>query len=308
MRTQIINFLLEQQNRDGSWGFSPAKAGAIEPTACALMSLASEETGRKAVELGVGFLRRTQTARGAWPVNTQDSEEAAWATALAGVALLGFEGTESMCMTAAQFVVDSFGRHPRPWILRLADWMRSFDASYVEENRGGWKWNPATANWVEPTSYALMFLKKLQQSVAKPQASGRNGFKPIIAEAELLLYQRMCKEGGWNYGNAQVLGEELRPYPLTTAVALIALQNASHPECQKSLGYLQRAVREERSALALCMVVHCFSLYGIPAEPWMQAATDLYGETQYFHNIRTSALALLALQALNGKSPFRLAS
>jgi hypothetical protein len=152
-----------------------------------------------------------------------------------------------------------------------------------------------------------MFLKKLQRSVANPQASGGNAFTPIIAEAEFLLYQRMCNEGGWNYGNAQVLGEELRPYPLTTAVALIALQKASNPECQKSLGYLQRAVREERSALALCMVVHCFSLYGIPAEPWMQAATVLYGETQYFHNIKTSALALLALQSLKGRSPFRLA-
>jgi hypothetical protein len=48
VRTQIIKFLLEQQNNDGSWGFSPAKAGAIEPTAYALMSLASEETGPKA--------------------------------------------------------------------------------------------------------------------------------------------------------------------------------------------------------------------------------------------------------------------
>src|SRR5262245_30192378 len=256
VRTQIVNFLLEQQNRDGSWGFSPAKAGAIEPTAYALMSLASEETGHRAVELGVGFLRRTQTARGAWPVNIQDSEEAAWVTALAGLSLLGFEGTESMRTAAAHFVVDSFGKHPRPWILRLADWMRSFDASYVEENLRGWKWNPDTANWVEPTSYALMFLKKLTQSGASPQASGINAFRPIIADAELLLYRRMCKEGGWNYGNAQVLGEELRPYPLTTALALIALQNACNPECQKSLGYLQRVVREERSALALCMVVH----------------------------------------------------
>jgi hypothetical protein len=307
VRTEIINFLLEQQNTDGSWGFSPAKAGAIEPTAYALMSLSSEERARKAIERGLEFLRKTQTARGAWGVNTQDSEEAAWATALAGLALLGFKGTESMRSAAARFVVDSFGRHPRPWILRLADWMRSFDASYVEENRGGWKWNPDTANWVEPTSYALIFLKKFQQSVANAQASGGNDFKRIIAEAESLLYQRMCKEGGWNYGNARVLGEELRPYPLTTAVVLIALQNSSSPECQKSLVYLQRAVQEERSALALCMVVHCFSLYGMQAEPWMQAATVLYDETRFFQNIKTSALALLGLQSLNGKNPFRLA-
>ena len=241
-------------------------------------------------------------------MTTQDSEEAAWATALAGLALLGFEGTESMRSAAAEFVVDSFGRHQRPWVLRLADWMRSFDASYVEENLRGWKWNPNTANWVEPTSYALMFLKKFQQSVANSPASGGSTMKPIIAEAESLLYQRMCKDGGWNYGNARVLGEELRPYPLTTAIALIALQNPQSPECQRSLRYLQRAVPGERSALALCMAVHCFDLYGIPVEAWVKAAAALYDETQFFQNIKTSALALLALQSLNGKNPFRLAS
>jgi len=272
------------------------------------MSLVSEEPGRKAIERGVGFLRKTQTARGAWPVTTLDSEEAAWATALAGLALLGFDGTESMCRAAAAFVVDSFGRHPRPWILRLADWMRSFDASYIEENLRGWKWNPDTANWVEPTSYALMFLKKFQQSVTNSPTIGRNALKPIIAEAKSLLYQRMCKDGGWNYGNARVLGEELRPYPLTTAIALIALQNPQSPECQRSLSYLQRAVSSERSALAFCMAVHCFSLYGIQTVACVQAATALYDKTRFFQSIKTSALALLALQSLNGKNPFGLAS
>jgi len=309
VRTQIINFLLQQQNKDGSWGFSPGKAGASEPTAYALMSLASEERARGAIERGVAFLRKTQTVRGAWAVNTQDSEESAWATALVGLALLRFQGTESMRSTAAEFVVGSFGRHPRTWILRLADWMRSFDASYVEENLRGWKWTRDTANWVEPTSYALLFLKKFLQWAARgssPQEGGGSAFKPVIVEAESLLYQRMCKEGGWNYGNAKVLGEELRPYPLTTAIALIALQNPSSPECQRSLGYLQRAVPEERSALALCMAVHCFGLYGIEAGPWMQAATVLYDETQFFQNIKTSALALLALQSLSGDNPFSL--
>jgi len=309
VKTQIVNFLLEYQNKDGSWGFSPGKAGAIEPTAYALMSLIEEAGAREAIERSVMFLRKTQTPRGAWAVSTQDSEDAAWATALAGIALLEFRECQRVCRTAAEFVISSFEKHPRPWILRVADWMRSFDGSYVEENLRGWKWTPETANWVEPTSYAVLFLKKFLQSSASsssPQASSRD-INPVIAEAESLLYQRMCKEGGWNYGNARVLGEELRPYPLTTAITLIALQDLSGPDCKKSLGYLQREVPHERSALALCMAVLCFNLYGVQAEPWMRAAAALYDEARFFHNIKTSALALMAIQSLNGNNAFRIA-
>lgn len=118
----------------------------------------------------------------------------------------------------------------------------------------------------------------------------------------------MCRDGGWNYGNAKVLGEELRPYPLTTAIALMALQHRASPECQNSLAYLQRAMPEERSALALCMAVLCCSLYGIPAEESIRAAIVLYEETQYFHNIKTSALALLALRSVGADNVFRLDS
>jgi hypothetical protein len=189
--------------------------------------------------------------------------------------------------------------------------MRSFDASYVEENLRGWKWNPNTANWVEPTSYALLFLKKSQQLTGSDSSSvwvSQGGLNVAIAEAESLLRQRMCTEGGWNYGNAKVLGEELRAYPLTTAIALIALQHPSSSECQRSLAYLERAMESERSGLALCMAVNCFSLYDMESERWMQAAAGLYDRTRYFQNIKTCATALLALQSLSGNNAFRLAS
>ena len=52
----------------------------------------------------------------------------------------------------------------------------------------------------------------------------------------MLIYDRMCESGGWNYGNSQVLGETLWPYPDVTAIALIALRDRATSEAnQKSL-------------------------------------------------------------------------
>ena len=57
-----------------------------------------------------------------------------------------------------------------------------------------------------------------------------------LGRGEMLVYDRMCENGGWNYGNSKVLGEALWPYPDVTAVALIALQDRAASEAnQKSL-------------------------------------------------------------------------
>ena len=40
-----------------------------------------------------------------------------------------------------------------------------------------------------------------------------------------VLFDRVCHEGGWNYGNPEVYGQKLWPYVPTTAVALLAMQD-----------------------------------------------------------------------------------
>src|SRR5690606_5725872 len=66
-----------------------------------------------------------------------------------------------------------------------------------------WPWMDGTFSWVEPTAYCLLAVKKRRQQ--GPLASIR------VAEAEALLLDRACDAGGWNYGNAEVLGQDLRP-------------------------------------------------------------------------------------------------
>jgi hypothetical protein len=312
LKKELLSFLVENQNSDGSWAYVRGKSGATEPTAYALMALLPHTAEKSALERGFNFLTKRQGSTGGWSVSTRDSEETAWVTALAGTSLLAFETSGQMCAAAARFVLASFAKNPRPWILRVADWMRSWDASYIEENLGGWKWNPETANWVEPTAYGLLFLKKFSavQSSWKVGASvgDLERLHEIVRQAESLLYLRMCKDGGWNYGNARVLGEELRPYPLTTALALIALQNqADRPHYQKSLAYLTRATENERSGLALSLAVLCLSLNGFNTERHRNALASLYAETGFFRNIKAVALALLACEtAQGGLNPFQL--
>ena len=48
----------------------------------------------------------------------------------------------------------------------------------------------------------------------------------VRQEAEALLRNRQCTTGGWNYGNAEVLGKKLYAYTPTTALGLLALSDA----------------------------------------------------------------------------------
>ena len=105
----------------------------------------------------------------------------------------------------------------------------------------GWSWIAGTFSWVEPTAWALLALKKRA-------AAGQRVDSARLSEAEALLVDRCCAQGGWNYGNANMLGKELRPYVPTTAIALLALQKTEQPAAavvEKSLAYLERAAPSE---------------------------------------------------------------
>ena len=67
-------------------------------------------------------------------------------------------------------------------------------------------------------SSALIALKSLRPDL--PDAPTRSR----IEEGERLILDRVCKGGGWNYGNRTVLGSDLPPNAVTTSVSLIALR------------------------------------------------------------------------------------
>ena len=300
MKERLLRFLCEHQNPDGGWGYFPRKQSALEPTAYAAMAL-QQAFGREIVfQKALDFIRANQTADGGWPINTTDRATAVWVSPLVGLAVLTSSGWGSSCQNAVTFVLKGFGKMPQNWLLHLSEWLGYSNGPNVNTNLGGWAWNPGTATWVEPTCYALLFLKRLPDKMQGEKVSG------TIREAEAMVYDRMCNSGGWNYGNARVLGEELRPYPLTTSLALIALQEyPSRMENQKSLAYLKQAIAMEKSALSLCFGALGLDIYLQEWQNILKQLDDLYHETQFMQSIKTTALALLVLQAREGRNILR---
>jgi hypothetical protein len=303
MREDLLDSLLKSQNPDGGWGYFPGKQSALEPTAYALMSLTFNSTGKSVLERAHQFLKGRQLENGGWPVNALGMEAEAWVSALVGSATYTADGFNESCRRVAGFVLGSFARMQMDWVTRTKEWLGGCFSCSANSHSGGWGWTAHTAKWVEPTCNALIFLNQVKYRMQD------NRLPEVVAEAERMTYQRMCPQGGWNYGNAEVLGEKLRPYPMTTALALIALQNhASQPENQRSLDYLVTALPEEKSALSLCFSGLCLDLYGHEWRQLLPRLKTLFLETGFFGNLKTKSLALLLLDASEGGNVFRYAS
>ena len=142
---------------------------------------------------------------------------------------------------------------------RALDYLESSQAFRVEstaaipidESAVGWAWARGTASWVEPTARALWALRVLRPSSAR------------IKDAVDLLRDRESADGGWNYGNRVVLGEDLPPFAQTTAVALIGLSGLDRDLESRGLDTLSRLWRvESAGGLSLATALVAFRVHG----------------------------------------------
>jgi hypothetical protein len=163
----------------------------------------------------------------------------------------------------------------------------------------GWAWVDDTFSWVEPTSYALIALKKTgQRETAR------------IQEAERLLLDRACTDGGWNYGNRKVRNLELTSMVPATALAVMALQDvpAAVPQLTRALDLLDTEASTKPSAMGLALTIHCFNIAARPAVHLADAILNRQQENGSWRGqVHLTALALLALQAhMGGTNVFKL--
>ena len=287
----ITEALISAQNRDGGWGPSAGSSSSTEATSTAVMALAAvgRDALRGRVDDGLGWLGRSQNSDGGWSP-APAVKESSWSTASAVIAFANLAPTSEPARRGRQWLLahEGAGFGWVGWMLwKLFARMR---VTQLNPDLKGWPWIPGAFSWIEPTALGLIALKKLGVPPTDAKAVSR------ISQGELMIYDRMCDGGGWNYGNSKTLGEMLEPFPDTTALALLAL--ADHPgrmENRQGLEALERTMRDARSGLALALGVLCLDVYSVTSVSYRARLAGLYQETRFFGKTRSIGLAALAL-------------
>jgi len=240
-RADLAALLLQQAVPGGGWGYYPGKAARIEPTAWALLALAAAPgLPRPFAEIAAPHLRvlaRTQRADGLL-VDAPGMPPNFASNGLAACVLAGLASDQSSVLG------------PLLNALTIVKGVAVASEPGAAQNNmlQAWPWLPDTFSWVEPTAWCMLALKKAP-SPLRPHATVAR-----LQEADAMLRNRQCAGGGWNYGNASVLGQDLRPYVPTSAMGILALQDQhGTPDLARALAYLEAAKLSEPSAMALSM-------------------------------------------------------
>lgn len=286
----LVERILNGQNQDGGWGFLPGKSSNTECTSLCLLAL--DSLGAKqpmaSTKRGLDWLLQRQRADGSWPLS-DSTNEASWTTALAIIALNRFREYQLKTRTASDWLLKQEGRTPGVLARLIAAFVSHSNTVALNPDLKGWAWVPRTFSWVEPTSYALVALKQVRTHVAAMNLEER------IQQGEMMIYDRMCSGGGWNYGNSKVFGDALWPYPDVTAVALIALQDHRLNQANReSISVLRKMMQETDSGLALCWGTICLSIYGDEISGWKRQIEKRFQTTGFLGETKTLALALVA--------------
>ena len=267
----------------GGWPYYAGKGGRVEPTAWALLALSgtADLTETRLRAEAIEFLRTLQGASGLLIEPGTSDPNYGW-NALALLAMS--EDPPSVAPAVAEKVAAA--------LVAVKGVKLPANAAIKQDTSlQAWSWTPGTFSWIEPTAYALLALKK-RAATGESMA----GAAARIADAEAVLIDRVCGPGGWNYGNSQVLSQDLRPYVPTTALALLALQGRrDHPAAVKSLEWLTSHATAERSAMALSLAAICLSVYKRPIDEVLKALVDEQGRPALSGNVHLAAMAAYAL-------------
>jgi len=291
-----VRQLTDRQLPEGGWSFTQdRKQPAIEPTALAVLALASSSLGER--KAAIRFLVRTQNPNGSWPAFIGDDEDGCGFTGLVLYVLNRCCVQSIITDRAVHWLVQTRGWESHwlwRWKFRISDRHVRFDP-----DKFGWPWLPETVSWVVPTAYALLALRHIGENSAKglPQLRMRRGVE--------MMYDRICPEGGWNAGNGVVYGAPLAPHPDATAIALLALLGEPRNGLiTASLDWLKRRTDSCLSPWTLAWTILALDAFGHPTELLTNRLCTVV-DPRAIADSATLAVVLLALRCARGSNVFR---
>jgi hypothetical protein len=281
----LTELLIAGQNADGGWGYYRNKKSRLEPTCWAVLALASAGNDRAAAGEALRH----------WPARAGLLLERA-----GGEPNYGFQGLALLTLHAAALEHRDGNRALLEGVQRVKGIaLEPSPISRQDNSLQAWSWIDDTFSWVEPTAWCLLALK----TCAQPWQARIDPTR--VRDAERLFADRSCQGGGWNYGNSNMLGKELRPYVPSTAVTLLALRDhGSDPVVTQGLEFLERHSTSERSAMALGLASRALHAYGRDTTAVRAALREQLPITVALGNHAAAAAALYALMDGDGRSAF----
>jgi hypothetical protein len=259
-----VDLLRKAQNPDGGWAYFPGKRTSwLEPTVYAALAL----HGDPAADRAWALLSTWQQSDGSWrPSGEVDIAHSGTALCVTMAALRGEFGPPFH--KGVDFLLGSIGIEHNFWKRTFAH-LGWFDPERNLDLKG-WPWKPETSSWVEPTTHALVALKKAAPKISSASLAER------VKLGEALLLDVRCTDGGWNYGNrTDGRHNELPSYPETTALALLGLQGRADVGSAVDLG--ARQLREGASPMAAAWLNIALRLHGkdLDAPPDREPSSDV---------------------------------
>jgi hypothetical protein len=282
-----LEALVRIQNRDGGWPYRHGDGSWTEPTVFALLAQLATKSDSQSMERGFTWLRACQRPDGGWPPRPSVAQST-WVTAL--VALLSHDEIgRAHYASTVEWLMGQTGQETSSFVFKLRNELLG-DVAGVSEARTGWPFIPGAAAWVTPTSLTILALEKARRS----QAAGR--IQQRIETGRQFLLERICHDGGWNYGRSRVLGVDADSYPETTGQALLALNRVQSPQMEKALTAAREQARHCQSAEALSWLRLGLQAHGI--------VVDGPQHDLPCRHVVDSALAILARAAVDGRNIF----
>lgn len=272
---------------DGGWGYAPGLPPHLEPTCLALLALPGEPFAAKR-QAALTWLGSNALPDGTFRLQA-GRREAVWPTALVLFTRLALGEDATALEPTARALLALRGR---PSDMRGEEDINDIDGTLI-----GWPWGEGNFSWVEPTSWAILALRRAGQ-----------GDHPRVAEGQRLLLNRVLDTGGVNYGNRRIFGITLEPIPTPTAVALLALQGRDDPLVQKSLDYLRTSAESATDVEHLAWSIIALDAYQQgDLEALRRRLLDACRAREQTPYVRPAPLRMaLTCLALDTANPFRL--